>query len=136
MLEITYSYYQDTYGGTSISEENFAFIMRRTIGIANGALNVDLINFDPEKYTEADQNRLKIAICAAADVVNSATNGGSAVVSERVASESVSGAWSKSYVVSDKNTPAAVSLRQDAKAVLEDYLSGTDFILRGCWLCV
>ena len=74
MLEITYAYYRDTYGGTSIAEENFAFILQRAIGIANGILTVDLYDYTAGDFPEVLENRLKTAICGAADVVNSATD--------------------------------------------------------------
>lgn len=136
MLEITYAYYRDTYGGTSIAEENFAFILQRAIGIANGILTVDLYDYTAGDFPEVLENRLKTAICGAADVVNSATDSGSAVVSGIVASESVAGAWSKSYAVSSKTTNSEAKLRQDVRSVLEDFLSGANLIVRGFFLNV
>lgn len=136
MLEISYSYYTDTYGGTSIAEENFAFILQRAIGIANGILTVDLYDYTAGDFPEVLENRLKTAICGAADVVNSATDSGSAVVSGIVASESVAGAWSKSYAVSSKITNSEAKLRQDVRSVLEDFLSGANLIVRGFFLNV
>ncbi len=136
MLEITYAYYRDTYGGTSIAEENFAFILQRAIGIANGILTVDLYDYTAGDFPEVLENRLKTAVCGAADVVNSATDSGSAVVSGIVASESVAGAWSKSYAVSGKTTNSETKLRQDVRSVLEDFLSGANLIVRGFFLHV
>ena len=46
MLVISYNFYRDEYGGTSVSEENFSLIINRTIGIANGYLSVDLFDID------------------------------------------------------------------------------------------
>lgn len=136
MLEISYSYYKDTYGGTSIAEENFAFILQRAIGIANGILTVDLYDYTSGDFPEVLENRLKTAICGAADVVNSSTDSGSAVVSGIVASESVAGAWSKTYAVSSKTTNSETKLRQDVRSVLEDFLSGANLIVRGFFLNV
>ena len=136
MLEISYSYYTDTYGGTSIAEENFAFILQRAIGIANRILTVDLYDYTAGDFPEVLENRLKTAICGSADVVNSATDSGSAVVSGIVASESVAGAWSKSYAVSGKTTNSETKLRQDVRSVLEDFLSGANLIVRGFFLHV
>ena len=132
MLVISYNFYRDEYGGTSVSEENFSLIINRTIGIANGYLSVDLFDIDESSYTESSITRLKLAICAASDCVASCLVAGSNETKKIVSGESVSGIWSKSY--SNSADDSSVDLRNKVYSVLEDFLSGTEYLVRGYYI--
>lgn len=136
MINISYSFYTDTYGGSSIDESNFNFILNKAIGIVNGIVNVDLFKYVEGTLDIDLENRLKTAICAGADVVNSAGSSGGQDISGVLVSESVAGAWSKTYAQRSGVVNSEMALRQDIRSVVEDYLSGTDLIFKGCWLCV
>lgn len=136
MINISYSFYTDTYGGSLISSENFNFIRDRAIGIVNNIVTVDLFDYDGTVLGEELETRLKKAICAAADVTKSATQSDSPVSSGIVQSESISGAWSKTYAVSSNPINPTKQMHADIRCVLEDYLSGTDLIFRGYYLHV
>lgn len=132
MILIGYEYYHSIYGGSAVSEDNFNMIMNRTIGIANGYLSIDLYTYDESKEQEGIVNRLKTALCAAADCVSSSMICGSNEPKGVIASESVAGVWSKSYANSS-NDPN-ISLRTNVYSILEDFLSGTEYLARGFFI--
>lgn len=132
MLQITYDYYTTIYGGSVVSEQSFDRVITRTIGIANGYTAVDLYTLDDSDYTPDDITRLKTAICASADCVSPALVDGSSELKSITASESVAGMWSRSYVTEGSNS--ADVLRQNVYAILDDYLTGTQFIRRGYYI--
>lgn len=130
MLDITYEYYTDVYGGSSVEEKNFEFRLRRTIAVCNRYLTVDLFEFDESQYTENQLYRLKTAICAAAECVDAFLVSGSNVTSKAVSSESVGGAWSKSYQVSDSDKDGT-AMGDNVQQILIDFLSGSIFMSVG-----
>lgn len=132
MINISYEYYRDVYGGTAIDEANFNMTMNRTISIVNSYLLVDLFKLDESEYTEADITRLKTAICAAAECTSSYLVPGSNESRTILASESVAGMWSRTYRADTDNSEDA--MRKSTYAVIEDFLQGSQFIRIGYYI--
>ena len=132
MINISYGYYRDVYGGTAIDEANFNMVMNRTISVVNSYLIVDLFELDESEYTEADITRLKTAICAAAECTSSYLVPGSNESRAILASESVAGMWSRTYRADTDNSEDA--MQKSTYAVIEDFLQGTRFIQTGYYI--
>lgn len=132
MINISYEYYRDVYGGTAIDEANFNMVMNRTISVVNSYLIVDLFELDESEYTEADITRLKTAICAAAECTSSSIVPGSNESRAILASESVAGMWSRTYRADTDNSEDA--MRKSTYAVIEDFLQGSQFIRIGYYI--
>lgn len=132
MINISYEYYRDVYGGTAIDESSFNMVMNRTISIVNSYLLVDLFELDESEYTEADITRLKTAICAAAECTSSYLVPGSNESRMMLASESVAGMWSRTYRADTDNSEDA--MRKSTYAVIEDFLQGSQFIRIGYYI--
>lgn len=132
MINISYEYYRDVYGGTAIDEANFNMVMNRTISVVNSYLIVDLFELDESEYTEADITRLKTAICAAAECTSSYLVPGSNESRMMLASESVAGMWSRTYRADTDNSEDA--MRKSTYAVIEDFLQGSQFIRIGYYI--
>lgn len=132
MINISYEYYRDVYGGTAIDEANFNMVMNRTISVVNSYLIVDLFELDESEYTEAEITRLKTAICAAAECTSSYLVPGSNESRTILASESVAGMWSRTYKTDTDNSEDA--MRKSTYAVIEDFLQGSKFIRIGYYI--
>ena len=132
MINISYEYYRDVYGGTAIDEANFNMVMNRTISVVNSYLIVDLFELDESEYTEADITRLKTAICAAAECTSSYLVPGSNESRKALAGESVAGMWSRTYRADTDNSEDA--MRKSTYAVIEDFLQGSKFIRIGYYI--
>ena len=132
MINISYEYYRDVYGGTAIDESSFNMVMNRTISVVNSYLIVDLFELDESEYTEADITRLKTAICAAAECTSSYLVPGSNESRMMLASESVAGMWSRTYRADTDNSEDA--MRKSTYAVIEDFLQGSQFIRIGYYI--
>lgn len=132
MINISYEYYRDVYGGTAIDEADFNMVMNRTISVVNSYLIVDLFELDESEYTEADITRLKTAICAAAECTSSYLVPGSNESRMMLASESVAGMWSRTYRADTDNSEDA--MRKSTYAVIEDFLQGSQFIRIGYYI--
>lgn len=133
MINISYEYYRDVYGGTAIDEANFNMVMNRTISVVNSYLIVDLFELDESKYNEADITRLKTAICAAAECTSSYLVPGSNESRMMLASESVAGMWSRTYSRADTDN-SEDAMRKSTYAVIEDFLQGSQFIRIGYYI--
>lgn len=132
MINISYEYYRDVYGGTAIDKADFNMVMNRTISVVNSYLIVDLFELDESEYTEADITRLKTAICAAAECTSSYLVPGSNESRMMLASESVAGMWSRTYRADTDNSEDA--MRKSTYAVIEDFLQGSQFIRIGYYI--
>ena len=132
MINISYEYYRDVYGGTAIDEANFNMVMNRTISVVNSYLIVDLFELDESEYTEAEITRLKTAICAAAECTSSYLVPGSNESRKVLAGESVAGMWSRTYKTDTDNSEDA--MRKSTYAVIEDFLQGSQFIRIGYYI--
>ena len=132
MINISYEYYRDVYGGTAIDEANFNMVMNRTISVINSYLIVDLFELDESEYTEAEITRLKTAICAAAECTSSYLVPGSNESRKVLAGESVAGMWSRTYKTDTDNSEDA--MRKSTYAVIEDFLQGSQFIRIGYYI--
>lgn len=132
MINISYDYYRDTYGGTAIDANSFNMVMNRAISVVNSYLIVDLFELEESKYTEAELTRLKTAICAAAECTSSYLVPGSNESRKALAGESVAGMWSRTYKANTDNAEDA--MRKSTYAVIEDFLQGTRFICTGYYI--
>lgn len=135
MIEITYEFYQDEYGGSAIVDADFKRVSLRAISIADSYLDCDLFDFIEDDYDESLVYRLKIALCASCDVVGGALKRGSSELSKEIASESVAGVWSKSFATSAKTASSQARDLVDAVyAILNDYLGTTPLVTRGYYV--
>lgn len=132
MINISYDYYRDTYGGTAIDANSFNMAMNRAISVVNSYLIVDLFELEESKYTEAELTRLKTAICAAAECTSSYLVPGSNEPRKALAGESVAGMWSRTYRANTDNAEDA--MRKSTYAAIEDFLQGTRFICSGYYI--
>lgn len=132
MINISYDYYKDTYGGTAIDANSFNMVLNRAISVVNSYLIVDLFELEESKYTEAELTRLKTAICAAAECTSSHLVPGSNEARRALAGESVAGMWSRTYRADTDNAEDA--MRKSTYAVIEDFLQGTRFIRTGYYI--
>lgn len=110
----TYDFYTNTYGGSSVTEEEFPMALQRASyyihTITRGRIST---------ITQA----VSMAACSAIDALKQLSVSDGKVV----ASESV-GAWSKSYVV---DTQSVSSLYSSVYQAIKPYLLNTDLLYGG-----
>lgn len=128
MFTIDYSFYTDTYGGTLIKEADFQRLSDRAIGVTNSYVLIDL--YDDYTLSESLDLILHKAVCAVAEVICSAVSAGGSAVKPVLQSESVGGAWTKTYSTND-NQNAYANMEFAIIATLTDYLGGTDLLFKG-----
>ena len=132
MFTVDYDYYKNTYGGSLASEKIFNLIIDRAIGIANSYLTVDLYEIDASDLPDTVAERLRKALCASVDCLNTCLVPGTNAVSRELSGESVSGMWSKSYASSGDGSDA--DMHNGVYSILNDYLSGTALLCRGYYV--
>lgn len=110
----TYEFYTDTYGGNSITAEEFPKALNRATYYIN--------TITRGRISEATQ-AVSMAVCAAMDAMKQLSlSGGKVVTSESV------GSWSRSYAVdSQEGTSIYSSVYQSVKP----YLLDTDLLYGG-----
>ena len=132
MLELTYDFYKNSYGGSAVSEPQFEMLKNRVIAVSCGYLSANLYTLKESDYEEGDVYRLTTAICASMDYACDYITPGTNSAANVVTSESISGVWSKSYAVPDKSSDTL--MRNGILAILIDYLNGSPFMSRGYYI--
>lgn len=133
MLDITYDFYKEVYGGSAIEEVNFLILRNRIIAVMNGLLLVDIYTINESDYIEADIVRLKTAVCASMDCASAYIIPGTNMPAGVLSSESISGVWSKSYATQEGNSDTL--MRESVLNTITDFLNGTPFLSRGYFIC-
>lgn len=113
MVNVDFTYYKNTFGG-AMPEADFNRLSRQA------SAYLDSATFGNAKDEWLDDERVKDACCAIADVLYNQEQGG------EVSSEST-GSWSRSYVTSGKTAEQAVS------AIVQAYLGNTGLLYGGVY---
>ena len=126
MVDVTYTYYKEEFGGGLVKEPEFKkllqtakiYVSNRTFGASN-------------KVNDTDDcaERLKFAICSVIDTISIHTDD-SGMEHGAVASESVGGTWSRNYKVSDKGGTSLDDIVYDK---LYHLLAGTGLLGGGAF---
>lgn len=119
MYTVTYEYYTETYGGKSLSEDDFPFVMRKASMIVDnmtfgrlGSLNID--NVDDNL-----KDKINTCLCEVADKISANSEDG--VVNDGIKSSESVANWSVSFATSSLPKSVMGSLKSSVNL----YLGGT-----------
>lgn len=99
MVEVTYLYYKDEFGGSIADEKEFSRLLE------NAKIYVSNITFGRSDSIDDDNiyaGRIKFTLCTIIDLIKAHTSD-DGTEHGAITSESVGGIWSRSFKVSDKS---------------------------------
>lgn len=136
MIDLSYEYYKNDFGGTLLDEDTFYRLRMRTFTIASSILVVDILKMTVIDFDDLELTLLKQALCAAIECVSTCLSNGSAATAAVVTGESVAGVWSKTYAdtSSDKDKSSNTKTYDAVRDVLTDYLACTSLMRRGYFI--
>lgn len=137
MIELSYEYYKNNFGGTLLDETTFERLKTRTVAIASSILVCNnIIKMTELDFQQDELELLKQALCASVECLSQCLQNGSAATAAVVTSESVAGTWSRSYAdTSSEKESSSNTVTYDAvRDVLSDYLSCTSLMQRGYFI--
>lgn len=129
MYQVSYEYYSSSYGGETISEEEFKGVSRKAGYIVDSMTFNRFSKLNADELSEDMLERVNDCLCAVADMVyNNSENG--VMETRAVASESVAN-WSVSYG-SSGSSGSGSSVMSGIKSLVDMYLGGTYLTCAWC----
>jgi hypothetical protein len=128
MISIDFDYYKNSYLGDAIEEIDFAKLIKRARPFISQFTfgRVDKLEDDYE-YVD----KVRDCLCSISEVIAEFTTE-SGVEHAPIASESVGGVWSRTYVTGSDSE--SNSLATTIKSKVNLYLANTDLLYAGEWL--
>lgn len=120
MVEVSYSFYTDTYKGSTITAADFDALQKKAILIADGIVPSDLMSLKAENMSESLLLKYNMCICNVADAVFNMQEDGieaSAIKREQV------GGWTTEYAVKEGKTGY-----NTLNGIVYMWLSGTELM--------
>lgn len=120
MIETTYSFYTDAYGGTAVAEEDFNVVKTKAQLILDNMINADFYELDETVLPSVLVMKVKMSVCALCDGLQEMFTDG--VVKGIISSEKVGG-WTTTYKVAEGSSAYSALY-----ASVKQYLDGTELM--------
>jgi hypothetical protein len=120
MIETTYDFYTDSYGGTLVAEEDFNIVKTKAQLILDNMINADFYELDATKLSASLVMKVKMSVCALCDGLQEMFAEG---VSKGVISSEKVGGWTTTYKVSEGSSAYSALY-----ASVKQYLDGTELM--------
>jgi hypothetical protein len=120
MIETTYDFYTDSYGGTLVEEEDFNIVKTKAQLILDNMINADFYELDATKLSTSLVMKVKMSVCALCDGLQEMFTEG---VSKGVISSEKVGGWTTTYKVAEGSSAYSALY-----ASVKQYLDGTELM--------